>query len=118
VDNSNWESLWGDLVSEMYSDDEMLFLTRLNEVRRNIGLPPRPLVPEAAAKGGEVSLGREMSLGERIAAARRARGMSQRELAAVAGCSVSLVSQIEQGRSKASVDFLRGVGRVLRLDGK
>ncbi|HXG40462.1 MAG TPA: helix-turn-helix transcriptional regulator, partial [Candidatus Limnocylindrales bacterium] len=45
-------------------------------------------------------------IGERLRAARRARGLSLRELAARLSVSPSLISQIERGRANPSVSTL------------
>ena len=54
-----------------------------------------------------------MSLGQRLAEARRALGLNQKQLGEKAGVSPSLVSQIERGRVSASLNTLRKLAGVL-----
>lgn len=56
----------------------------------------------------------QSSLGDRLRRARRAKGYSLRELAAEIGVSASLLSQVENGKSQASVTNLHAL--VTRLD--
>lgn len=55
------------------------------------------------------------SLGERLRAARRAKGYSLRELAAEIGVSASLLSQVENGKSQASVTNLHALVTALDI---
>lgn len=52
----------------------------------------------------------------RLDLARRARNLTQRELAERAGLSQSMVSRIERDPSHASVDALRRIAEVLEVD--
>jgi transcriptional regulator with XRE-family HTH domain len=54
-----------------------------------------------------------VSLGQRLADARRALGLQQKQLGEKAGVSPSLVSQIERGRVSASLATLRKLAGVL-----
>lgn len=54
-------------------------------------------------------------LGRRVAEIRKARGMSLRSLATAAGVSSSFLSQLENGRTNASVSSLRKVAAALGL---
>lgn len=55
----------------------------------------------------------EAALGERVALLREVRGMSLRSLAAAAGVSSSFLSQLENGRTNASVASLRKIAAAL-----
>ncbi|MBK0421696.1 cupin domain-containing protein [Leucobacter sp. CSA2] len=55
----------------------------------------------------------ERELGERIAAFRELRGMSLRAVAAAAGVSSSFLSQLENGRTNASIASLRKIAVAL-----
>ena len=54
-----------------------------------------------------------MTLGRRLAEARQALGLNQKQLGEKAGVSPSLVSQIERGRVSASLNTLRKLAEVL-----
>lgn len=54
-------------------------------------------------------------LGRRIREERQARGMGLRELARAVGVSASMVSQIENGRSRPSVSTLYAITTALRI---
>ena len=55
----------------------------------------------------------EQDLGERVAQFRELRGLSMRALAAAAGVSPSFLSQLENGRTNASVASLRKIADAL-----
>ncbi len=55
------------------------------------------------------------SMGERLRKARRARGLSLRGLAEVVGVSPSLISQVETGRAKPSVNTLYALANELGI---
>jgi transcriptional regulator with XRE-family HTH domain len=55
------------------------------------------------------------ALGERLKTARQAKGYSLRELAAEIGVSASLLSQVENGKSKASVTNLHALVTALDI---
>ncbi|MEB4615324.1 helix-turn-helix domain-containing protein [Leucobacter sp. M11] len=55
----------------------------------------------------------EHELGERVAQFRELRGLSLRALAATAGVSSSFLSQLENGKSNASVSSLRKIASAL-----
>lgn len=55
----------------------------------------------------------ERDLGERVAQFRELRGLSMRALAAAAGVSPSFLSQLENGRTNASVASLRKIAGAL-----
>ncbi|GAA1666641.1 helix-turn-helix domain-containing protein [Fodinicola feengrottensis] len=55
-------------------------------------------------------------VGRRIAAARTAQGLSQRELATRANVSIWLLRKVEQGVQGPTVAFLTAVCKVLALD--
>lgn len=55
------------------------------------------------------SAGQVIDIGQRLRAARTARGLSQRELARKAGVTNGLISQIEQNRSSPSVSSLKRI---------
>jgi transcriptional regulator with XRE-family HTH domain len=55
------------------------------------------------------------ALGPRLRAARRAKGYSLRELAAEIGVSASLLSQVENGKSQASVTNLHALVTALNI---
>src|SRR5579875_1343068 len=59
--------------------------------------------------------GAEPTLGTRIRDARVARGLGVRELARIADCSASLVSQIERGRANPSVSTLYSLADALGI---
>lgn len=67
--------------------------------------------PERATK--PVIQPSDASLGARVAAFRQLRGMSLRALATAAGVSSSFLSQLENGRTNASVASLRKIGAAL-----
>ena len=54
-----------------------------------------------------------MTLGEKLQRLRKARGMSQEELADRAGISVSRLRDIEHGYANASIDVLESVAVAL-----
>jgi transcriptional regulator with XRE-family HTH domain len=54
-------------------------------------------------------------MGERLRAARRARGLSLRELAKQLDVSPSLISQVETGRASPSVSTLYAIAQVLSV---
>jgi transcriptional regulator with XRE-family HTH domain len=54
-------------------------------------------------------------MGERLRQARRARGLSLRRLAEVVGVSPSLISQVETGRAKPSVNTLYALANELGI---
>lgn len=74
-----------------------------------------PVQPEltALAEGRTGVHGR--SLGARIRGARLAKGLGVRELARLADCSASLVSQIERGRANPSVSTLYALSDALGI---
>lgn len=53
--------------------------------------------------------------GSVVRAARRERGMSQRELARVCGCSQRFVSELERGKPTAEIGKALGVAQALGL---
>lgn len=55
------------------------------------------------------------ALGERLRAARRAKGLTLRDLAAQIGVSASLLSQVENGKSQASVTNLHALVTALDI---
>ncbi len=55
------------------------------------------------------------SIGARIRAARAERGLGVRELARLADCSASLVSQVERGRANPSVSTLYALSDALNI---
>ncbi len=55
------------------------------------------------------------SMGDRLRQARQARGLSLRGLAEVLGVSPSLISQVETGRAKPSVNTLYALATELRI---
>lgn len=57
-----------------------------------------------------------MTLGQRIASARKAQGLKQSELAARAGLAQSLVSMIETGATAPRLETLRRLARALGMD--
>jgi transcriptional regulator with XRE-family HTH domain len=57
----------------------------------------------------------DLTLGNRIRAARARRGLSLAELASSAGVSKSLVSQIERGIAAPSIDTVRRLASALQL---
>ncbi len=71
--------------------------------------------PSNRVETAEAEPGRrpESTLGARVAAFREMRGMSLRALAAAAGVSSSFLSQLENGRTNASVASLRRIGTAL-----
>lgn len=62
---------------------------------------------------------RESSIGEFVRARRRANGLSQRELAELAGVGVRFVSELERGKPTARMDATNAVlavfGKALGL---
>ncbi|MBV9327731.1 MAG: helix-turn-helix transcriptional regulator, partial [Chloroflexi bacterium] len=61
------------------------------------------------------SVDADLLLGGRIRAARQRRELSVAELAASAGVSKSLVSQIERGRAAPSIDTVRRLASALQV---
>lgn len=55
-----------------------------------------------------------MTFEEMLHEALTARGLTQNELATLAGCSSSLLTLIKQGRRVPRPDKLRGIARALR----
>ncbi|WP_228534624.1 helix-turn-helix domain-containing protein [Nocardia sp. BSTN01] len=55
-------------------------------------------------------------VGRRIASERKIAGLGQRQLAARANYSLSMVKAVEQGREVASPGFIAAVSRALGLD--
>lgn len=53
------------------------------------------------------------TLGQQIRAARKAKRVSLRKLAASVGCSFGFINDIEQGRRNASPDIIRNLARAL-----
>ncbi|WP_369411232.1 helix-turn-helix domain-containing protein [Leucobacter edaphi] len=82
--------------------------TRSHSTPRAEARPGSTAVP--AAKGDDGP-----DLGDRVAAVRRSRGLSLRALASAAGVSSSFLSQLENGRTNASVSSLRKVAAALGL---
>src|ERR1700738_4250447 len=70
---------------------------------------------DASPRAAQRSPGSDEALGGRIRAARSRRGLSLAELAASAGVSKSLVSQIERGIAAPSIDTLRRLASVLQV---
>jgi transcriptional regulator with XRE-family HTH domain/quercetin dioxygenase-like cupin family protein len=68
-----------------------------------------------AARGVAVPPHAVPPVGERIRAARLARGLSLRALAREVGVSASLISQVETGKSQPSVSTLYAVTTALRI---
>jgi transcriptional regulator with XRE-family HTH domain len=54
------------------------------------------------------------SVGQRVAQLRRLRGLTQRQLAELAGVSLSLVRRVEQGQVPATPAFIGAVARALK----
>lgn len=77
--------------------------TLIVEVRVARGLGNRATEPEYA------------SMGDRLRQARLARGLSLRKLAEVLGVSPSLISQVETGRAKPSVNTLYALANELGI---
>lgn len=65
------------------------------------------------ASAAAMESGEEIELGLRVATFRQLRGMSLRGLAASAGVSSSFLSQLENGRTNASVASLRKIATAL-----
>ncbi len=63
---------------------------------------------------GSAAVEGTVTLGQRIKAARRTRGMTQRELAS-GECSISLISMVEHGRVRPSLSMLRMLAERLGL---
>jgi transcriptional regulator with XRE-family HTH domain len=57
-----------------------------------------------------------LALGRRIASARRAAGLTQRQFAQRVGISEGYPNQIEQGRNRPDTDLLQTIARVLSLE--
>lgn len=56
------------------------------------------------------------TIGQRIAHARKLRGLTQNELSLRVPCSKSLVAQVERGHKPATPAFIAAVARVLNVD--
>jgi transcriptional regulator with XRE-family HTH domain len=70
----------------------------------------RKRVVEGVLKPGQVGFG------EKLRAVRERKGLSMREVAAAAGVSESLVSQVERNRASPSIDTLLALVEVLDVD--
>lgn len=57
-----------------------------------------------------------MVLGDMIKARRQAKRLTQKQLGKIAGVSATLISGIESGYTKPSVDSLTAIARTLSLD--
>lgn len=64
---------------------------------------------------GSASQGEEDAIGRRIAAARKLRGLTQRELADRVPCSKSLIAQVERGHKPATQALVTAAARALRV---
>ncbi|MCI0539024.1 MAG: helix-turn-helix domain-containing protein [Verrucomicrobiales bacterium] len=60
----------------------------------------------------------QRKLGQRIAALRKARKLTQEQLAEVLGCSVEFLSLVERGVNAPSVAGLEKFARVLKVEVK
>jgi transcriptional regulator with XRE-family HTH domain len=60
----------------------------------------------------------QKKLGRRIAELRRARKLTQEQLAEAVGCSVEFISLVERGVNAPSVAGLAGFAKVLRVEVK
>jgi len=69
---------------------------------------------EAAARGGNGAV--HVELGERLRAIRRLRRQTLKEVAAAAGVSESFLSQLERGRSNATIATLQRLASALGID--
>jgi transcriptional regulator with XRE-family HTH domain len=58
----------------------------------------------------------QQKLGRRIAALRRARNLTQEQLAEAVGCSVEFISLVERGVNAPSVARLEKFARVLKVE--
>jgi transcriptional regulator with XRE-family HTH domain len=58
----------------------------------------------------------QRKLGQRIAALRRAKGITQEQLAEAVDCSVEFVSLVERGVNAPSVAGLERFAKVLKVD--
>jgi transcriptional regulator with XRE-family HTH domain len=58
----------------------------------------------------------QKKLGQRIAELRRARKLTQEQLAEAVGCSVEFISLVERGVNAPSVAGLEGFAEVLRVE--
>ncbi len=72
-------------------------------------------VAELPQEGAPRAIDSELALGNRIREVRTRRSLSAAELAAAAGVSKSLVSQIERGIAAPSVDTLRKLASALHV---
>ncbi|GAA5056338.1 transcriptional regulator with XRE-family HTH domain/quercetin dioxygenase-like cupin family protein [Thermocatellispora tengchongensis] len=70
---------------------------------------------DALGAGGEEPAGPGLGLGVRLRRVRTERSLSVRELARRAGCSPSLISQIERGHSAPSAQVLYALANELRV---
>lgn len=59
---------------------------------------------------------RASSVGDRVADARKERGLSQQQLADRANVSVSLLRKVEQGSRDATPALVAAVGKALSID--
>lgn len=64
---------------------------------------------------GMDNIGTAKSIGSKIAAARRRRGLTQTELAALAGCSRQTVCEVEHDHYEPTIKTLRRLARVLKV---
>src|SRR5690349_18356800 len=77
---------------------------------------PSSLESRMLSPGRRERMERDRSIGERIREARKREGVSQRELAAAAGVSVSLVRKLEQGeRQDTRIETLRKMAVALAV---
>lgn len=58
----------------------------------------------------------QKKLGQRIAALRKKRGLTQEALAEVIGCSVEFISLVERGVNAPSVAGLQGFADALKVE--
>lgn len=58
----------------------------------------------------------QRKLGQRIASLRKARKLTQEQLAEVIGCSVEFISLVERGVNAPSVAGLEKFAKVLKVD--
>nr|WP_302597951.1 helix-turn-helix transcriptional regulator [uncultured Cellulosilyticum sp.] len=57
-----------------------------------------------------------IKLGKKIKAAREAKGLSQKDIARLLGVSDAFISQLENGKKKASVDNVIKLSKVLDIN--
>ena len=60
----------------------------------------------------------QKKLGQRIAELRRARKLTQEQLAEAVGCSVQFISLVERGVNAPSVAGLENFAKVLRVEAR